>query len=188
MQIIYREFLKYKFLNSLFLGLSIGAVFTIYMPLDPSVFSIGGIALAIGMLFIAKLYAKILHIEYFYKISLFVELVLLCVICMFLVFSYSYTTALLIYVGYQLTFSFGAYLMRAETLFLKRNAVLSMADVVKQKGYLAGMALSYLFYIALEKLLHVNDKNAQVYTMHFLLLGVEIAIIFYLMRSFTGKR
>ena len=32
-------FIRYKFLNSLFLGLSVGAVFVLYTPLSPAVFS-----------------------------------------------------------------------------------------------------------------------------------------------------
>ena len=35
-------FIRYKFLNSLFLGLSVGAVFVLYTPLSPAVFSAGG--------------------------------------------------------------------------------------------------------------------------------------------------
>ena len=34
-----RNFIKYKFFNSLFLGTSIGSIFTIYTPLEPSVYS-----------------------------------------------------------------------------------------------------------------------------------------------------
>ena len=41
-------FIRYKFLNSLFLGLSVGAVFVLYTPLSPAVFSAGGIGLALG--------------------------------------------------------------------------------------------------------------------------------------------
>ena len=36
------KFLKYKLLNSSFTGISIGMLFTIYGPLDPLVYSIGG--------------------------------------------------------------------------------------------------------------------------------------------------
>mgnify|MGYP007000265896 len=63
-----RNFIKYKFFNSLFLGTSVGSIFTIYAPLEPSVYSLGGIFLALGMLFVATLYSKILNINYFYKI------------------------------------------------------------------------------------------------------------------------
>jgi hypothetical protein len=104
-----RNFIKYKFLNSLFLGTSIGSIFTIYTPLEPSVYSIGGIILAVGMLLVATLYSKILNINYFYKISLFVELVILSVIIAFLLFSFNYQIALLVYIGYQVTFMFGSY-------------------------------------------------------------------------------
>ena len=68
-----RNFLKYKFFNSLFLGTSIGSIFTIYTPLEPSVYSIGGIILAVGMLFVATLYSKILNINYFYKLKFLVK-------------------------------------------------------------------------------------------------------------------
>ena len=179
-----REFIKYKLLNSLFLGLSVGSIFTVYAPLEPSIYSMGGIFLAVGMLVIAKFYYKILNINYFYRISLLVEAILLLAIIYFLAFSYDYTTALIYYVGYQITFTFGSYLVRAETLFLKKTKFISRVDIAKQKGYLLGMLLSYLFYTLLEKGLHVSDNKMQVYDIHLLLLGVEALIIFYLIRSF----
>ena len=179
-----REFLKYKLLNSAFLGLSVGSIFILYTPLMPSVYSVGGILLALGMLIVAKFYYKILNIDYFYKISLFVELVLLFVVTYFLLFSYSYTTAFIIYVGYQVTFTFGSYLIRAETLFLKKSKPIELVDVAKQKGYLLGMLVSYLFYKALESFLNISDKQVQVYDIHFLLLALQGLIIFYLIKSF----
>ncbi len=182
-----REFIKYKLLNSLFLGFSVGTIFAIYTPLSPSIYSMGGILLAIGMLVIAKFYYKILNMKYFYKISLLVELVLLFAITYFLIFSYNYTTALIYYIGYQLTFTFGSYLIRAETLFLKKTKNITFVDVAKQKGYLIGMLLSYLFYKFLEEVLHVSDKEVQVYDIHFLLLVIQIAIIFYLLKSFQKQ-
>jgi len=183
-----REFIKYKFLNSLFLGVSVGSIFVLYTPLSPSIYSIGGIALALAMLIIAKFYYKILNINYFYKISLFVELVLLFVICYFLIFSYSYISALIIYIGYQVTFSFGSYLVRAETLFLKKSTPITLVDVAKQKGYLFGMLISYIFYKSLEYLLNIKDKELQVYDIHFLLLTLQLLIIFYLIKSFKRSR
>ena len=123
-----------------------GSIFTIYAPLNPSIYSFGGIILAISMLFVAKLYSKILNVEYFYRISLFVELIALVLICGFLIFSYSYATALFIYIGYQATFTFGSYLVRAETVLLKKAQILTFLDVAKQKGYLVGMGISFLFY------------------------------------------
>ena len=179
-----REFLKYKLLNSAFLGLSVGSIFTLYAPLMPSVYSIGGIALALAMLFLAKLYSKILNINSFYKISLLVEFIMLFLILYFLLFSYSYSTALLFYVGYQATFVFGSYLIRAETLFLRRAKILEFVDVAKQKGYLAGLLLSYLFYQFLERLYGIEEKQTQVYLLHFLLLLSQLLIIFYLLKSF----
>ncbi|OIP55824.1 MAG: hypothetical protein AUK54_03270 [Helicobacteraceae bacterium CG2_30_36_10] len=183
-----REFLKYKFLNSLFLGISVGSIFTLYAPIEPSVYSLGGIALAFAMLGIANLYSKILNIHSFYKISVFVELVTLAMVGYFLLFSYNYMSALVMYGGYQLTFAFGSYLIRAETLFLKKTLYLEKVDVAKQAGYLFGMLFSYLFYKFLEHFLEIFEKQEQVYTLHFLLLGIEIIIIFYLVKAFKGNK
>ena len=182
-----REFINYKFFNSFFTGLSIGSIFTIYTPLDPSLFSAGGIFLALAMLYIAKLYTKIMNRHYFYRISLAVEMVMLALVLYFLLFSYSYTTALMVYIGYQATFSFGSYLVRAETMLFKRSMVLTFLDVAKQKGYLAGMVLSFLFYKGLEYLFNITENSLQVYDLHFLLLAVELTTIFYLLRAFTAK-
>ncbi|QSZ42902.1 hypothetical protein GJV85_12550 [Sulfurimonas aquatica] len=179
-----REFIKYKLLNSLFLGISVGSIFILYAPLQPSIYSMGGILLALAMLVVAKFYYKIMNIEYFFKISLTVELTLLFVITLFLLFAYSYTTALIIYIGYQITFTFGSYLIRAETLFLKHSKPLELVDVAKQKGYLLGMLLSYIFYRFLELGFGIDNKQTEVYLIHFLLLLNQVSIIFYLFKSF----
>ena len=78
-----KAFIIYKLFNSLFLGVSIGAVFTIYEPLEPTIYSVGGIALALGMLIIAKFYHKILNINYFFIISLIVEFIVLILLIFF---------------------------------------------------------------------------------------------------------
>jgi putative membrane protein len=187
-QLNIREFIKYKLLNSTFLGLSVGSIFVLYTPLMPSIYSIGGILLALAMLIIAKFYYKILNVNYFFKISLFVELVLLGAILYFLLFSYSYASALIFYIGYQITFSFGSYLIRAETLFLKKTKALELVDVAKQKGYLLGMFLAYIFYKLLEDFFLISDKKIQVYDIHFLLLLLELLIIFYLFKSFRDQK
>ena len=116
MQLNNRAFLKYKLLNSSFTGLSIGMLFTIYGPLDPLVYSIGGLFLAVGMLIIAKFYEKLLNIKSFYYISLMVEIMMLFTLLIFIFWELSLVSALLIYIGYQFTFTFGGYLIRAETL------------------------------------------------------------------------
>ena len=183
-----REFIKYKFLNSLFLGISVGSIFIIYSPLEPSIYSFGGILLALAMLFVAKLYSKILNIYYFYRISLFVEIITLILVSGFLIFSYSYATALLVYIGYQVTFTFGSYLVRAETVLLKKAKILTFLDVAKQKGYLAGMAISFIFYKALENLFDISNNQIQVYNMHFLLFIMELFTIYILIKAFNNKK
>ena len=179
-----RNFFRYKFFNSLFLGTSIGSVFTIYAPLDPSVYSIGGIVLAASMLIVATLYSRILNINYFYKISLFVELVILSVIVAFLLLSFNYQIALFIYIGYQITFMFGSYLIRGETLLLKKDRLLTLVDVAKQLGYLIGLALSFLFYKFIEYQFQIIDNQTQVFYIHYLLLIIEIIVIIFLVKSF----
>ena len=176
-------YLRYKFFNSLFLGLSVGVIFAIYAPLEPSVYSVGGIALAVGMLLVARFYHQILNIHWFYRISLLVEIVLLVGVGYFLLFPYTYQTALLVYVGYQLTFVFGSYLLRAETLIIQEDTLLTKVDTAKQLGYLVGMGISFLFYKLLEQY-NITENQAKVYDLHYLLLGIEVIIILLIIQSF----
>jgi len=183
LKIIPSWFIRYKFFNSLFLGLSVGAIFTLYAPLEPSIYSLGGVLLAVGMLIVARFYHTILNAEWFFRISLFVELLLLIAMLYFMVASYNYHTALLLYIGYQVTFVFGNYLIRAETLLLKTDVLLTKLDTVKQIGYLLGMGISYLFY---KLLIHygIESPQDQVYDLHFLLISVEIIVIVLIWKSF----
>ncbi len=179
-----KAFIIYKLFNSLFLGVSIGAVFTIYEPLEPTIYSVGGIALAIGMLIIAKFYHKILNINYFFIISMIVEFIVLILLIFFLIFKYNYQTALLIYIGYQITFIFGSYLVRVETLVINDNNILTKIDMAKQIGYLIGMGTSYITYKLLEKIYFIEDAKEQVYLIHFLLIFIELLVLFFLIKSF----
>ncbi len=158
----HKNFIVYKFFNSLFLGTSIGSIFIIYSPLEPAIYSVGGIVLAFGLMAVAYFYEKILNIEFFYKISLFVELVILGVIISFLIFSYSYEIALCVYIGYQITFIFGSYLGRVETLLLKEKSILKAVDISKQAGYMVGLLLSYIIFLFIGiKATDLNDGNIQ---------------------------
>jgi hypothetical protein len=187
MSIDTKEFIIYKFLNSLFLGLSVGSIFTIYAPLEPSIYSIGGIALALGMIVVAKFYEKIMNIEYFFRLSLLVEGVILVVVLLYLIKPFGYMSALLIYSGYQLTFVFGSYLIRAETIIIKQDTILSKIDISKQFGTLLGMLISFIFYSGLEYLFVVVDSANKVYFMHYILILVEFLIIVFLFRSFQRE-
>ena len=184
LQIQNKNFIYYKFLNSLFMGVSIGSIFTIYNPLEPSVYSIGGIALALGMILVATQYHKILTVKYFYRISLLVELIILGVIISFLIFSYSYKIAMVVYLGYQITFIFGSYLVRGETLILKDEKLLKSVDIAKQSGYLTGLLFSYLFYEGVDFFFGLTDNQSQVFHLHYPLVLIEILVIIFLMKSF----
>ncbi|NLC27862.1 MAG: hypothetical protein GX780_03705 [Campylobacteraceae bacterium] len=183
----FRPYVWYKLLNSLFFGLSTGSVFILYTPLKPSIYSLGGIVLALGLLVVAKWYERMMNRRVFFAIALLVEYVTLAMVAYFLLFSYSYMTALLVYVAYQFTFIFGGYLLRVETLALSKSKLLSIVDVAKQKGYLLGMVMAFLFYKLLE-LQGMNDKQTQVYILHFGLLAIQLAIIFLIYKSFLPKR
>ena len=162
LQLNHRNYIIYKFFNSLFLGTSIGSVFIIYSPLEPAIYSIGGIVLALGLMGVALFYEKILNIGYFYIISLFVEIVILAVLIAFLIFSYSYEIALCVYIGYQVTFIFGSYLGRVETLLLKKKRILKAVDISKQAGYMIGLLLSYVIFLFIGiKASDLNDKKLQ---------------------------
>ena len=180
-----KAFIRYKLFNSSFTGLSIGILFTIYSPLDPSIYSIGGIILAASMLLIAKFYEKLLNIKSFFYISLMVELMMLITVITFLFMQYSLASALLIYMGYQFTFIFGGYLVRAETLVAKDKELLGKIDVNKQLGYLVGLGASFIFYKALEYGFEITNSKIQISILHYLLIGLQAFIILLLLRSFN---
>jgi putative membrane protein len=184
MQLVEKNFLIYKLLNSSFTGLSIGILFKIYEPLDPEIYSIGGMVLAVAMIVIAKFYERLLNIQSFYRISLFVEAVMLLTVISFLVLGYSLTSALLIYCGYQLTFIFGGYLVRAETLVTHRKELLSKIDMLKQAGYLVGLGASFLFYKVLDMGLGITVPNDQIIVLHYVLILLQSIILLLVISSF----
>jgi hypothetical protein len=184
MQLVEKNFLIYKLLNSSFTGLAIGIIVTIYEPLDPEVYSVGGMVLAGGMLVIAKFYERLLNIKSFYRISLLVEAVMLLTVSSFLVLEFSLTSALLIYCGYQLTFIFGGYLVRAETLVAHRKEFLSKIDVNKQIGYLVGLGASFLFYKVLDMGLEIADPKEQIILLHYFLILLQSIILMLVISSF----
>lgn len=168
----------------MFTGLSLGTVFVIYSPLQPSLYSIGGICLALATIAIASQYKKLMKIEYFYIVSLLVEGVIFVIVIAVLLFSLNLITASLVYIGYQITFFFGSYLVRCETLLLGSKEILSKVDICKQVGYLVGLAISFIVYKWLELYLLISESNEQVYYMHFGLLMNQLAAIFVLYYSF----
>ena len=184
MQLVEKNFLIYKLLNSSFTGLSIGILFKIYEPLDPEIYSIGGMVLAVAMIVIAKFYEKLLNIQSFYRISLFVEAVMLLTVISFLVLGYSLTSALVIYCGYQLTFIFGGYLVRAETLVTHRKELLSKIDMLKQAGYLVGLGASFVFYKVLDMGLGITVPNDQIIVLHYVLILLQSVILLLVISSF----
>ena len=182
------RFIQYKFLNSLFLGLSVGAVFVLYTPLSPAVFSAGGIGLAVGTLVVATQYRRILAARWFFHLSLLVELVTLSGVVAVLTFPVELPLALFVYIGYQLTFSLGNYLVRCETLLMISVDQLRKLDVAKQAGYLLGMGAAWAIYSWLAASAHMEDRTAQVVALHWVLVVVEILVIAALWRSFHRQR
>jgi len=182
------RFIQYKFLNSLFLGLSVGAVFVLYTPLSPAIFSAGGIGLAVGTLVVATQYRRILAARWFFHLSLLVELVTLSGVVAVLTFPVELPLALFVYIGYQLTFSLGNYLVRCETLLMVSVDQLRKLDVAKQAGYLLGMGAAWAIYSWLAASAHMEDRTAQVVALHWVLVVVEILVIAALWRSFHRQR
>ena len=182
------KYIKYKFFNSLFLGISVGSYITIYSPLDIKTFSIGGIFLAVAMIIIAKYYHKIININYFKKISLTAEYCILLSLLILLIFSYSYAISLAIYIIYQITFSFGSYLVRTETMLFNDKKIISKLDVIKQQGTLIGMGFSFVFYKLIENYLLIDDNETQVYYVHFVLVIVQLMTIVFLTNSFVVRK
>jgi hypothetical protein len=178
-------FIRYKFLNSLFLGLSIGAIFVLYTPLSPAVFSAGGIGLALGTLVIATQYRRILVAGWFFRLSLGVELVTLSGVTAVLLFPLELPLALFIYIGYQVTFSLGNYLVRCETLLMVSVDQLRKLDVAKQAGYLLGMASAWAVYASLERFAGVDERVDQVISLHWALAVIEILVVIALWQAFN---
>ena len=119
-----KAFIRYKFLNSLFFGIAIGSYVTQYEPLKIIDFPIMGIIFSLLAIPIAMLYRRIMTMNYFFKFSLLVEVIMLIWIIAFLINPYSYQIALLIYIARQITFLFGDFLGRAETLFIKKTEMI----------------------------------------------------------------
>ena len=187
MVINFKRFLAFKFFNSMFTGLSLGTIFIIYSPLDPSIYSVGGISLALATMLIATQYNRLIKIEFFYLISLFVEIVILIIVLAVLIFSLNPLIAAFVYISYQVTFFFGSYLVRCETLLLGSKEILSKVDIFKQLGYLSGLAISFVAYKYFENYLLVTGNSQQVYMMHYGLLVNELIVIFILYFSFDRK-
>ena len=179
MELSRKYFLLYKFFNSSFTGLSIGILFTIYKPLeDPSIYSLGGIILASSMLLLAIFYEKLLNIKSFFTISFIVEIAMLISLLVFLILKTSFISALLIYCIYQFTFIFGGYLVRAETLVAKEKEFLAKIDILKQTGYLIGLAFSFLFYKTMEHVYLISAPISQIKILHYILILLQLTIIF----------
>lgn len=187
MQLNNKWFLTYKLFNSTFTGLSVGILFTIYNPLDPEIYSLGGIILASAMLVLAKFYEKLLNINSFYFVSILVEVCMLITILVFLILKYSLASALVIYILYQFTFIFGGYLVRAETLVAQNKELLAKIDINKQIGYLLGLALSFLFYRILDHTFKISETKDQIIVLHYILLILQSSIIAFLLLSFDKK-
>jgi uncharacterized membrane protein YedE/YeeE len=96
--------------------------------------------------------------------------------------------ALFVYIGYQLTFSLGNYLVRCETLLMVSVDQLRKLDVAKQAGYLLGMGAAWAIYSWLAASAHMQDRTAQVVALHWVLVVVEILVIAALWRSFHRQR
>ena len=187
MQLNNKWFLTYKLFNSAFTGLSVGILFTIYNPLDPEIYSLGGIILASAMLVLAKFYEKLLNIKSFYFISVLVEACMLITVLVFLILKYSLVSALIIYILYQFTFIFGGYLVRAETLVAQNKELLAKIDINKQIGYLLGLAFSYLIYKVLENSFNMSETKDQIIVLHYILLALQFSILAFLLLSFDKK-
>jgi hypothetical protein len=182
-----KNYLGYKLFNSLFFGFSVGTIFIIYEPLKPAVYSIGGILLALGTFILAAQYQKLMSKKALFIVLLIVELIAFIIVLAFLVLKNSLLSALIIYVCYQITFLFGNYVFRVETFFLKRVKLFSFIDMLKQIGYLLGLGGAFILYGTFE-FYGVLSKIEQVYYLHYILVVIQLIVIFCLIISFKRKK
>ena len=116
-----------------------------------------------------------------------VELIMLITVLIFILLKTNFLSALLIYAGYQLTFIFGGYLVRAETLVAEDKKLLKHIDISKQLGYLLGLGVSFLFYKTLEYGFNISEAEVQIRILHYFLVFLQSAIILFLVNSFSWK-
>ena len=95
---------------------------------------------------------------------------------------------MLVYLGYQITFVFGSYLVRGETLILRQDKLLKAVDIAKQSGYLSGLLFSYLFYEFIDYFFALTDNQSQVFYLHYPLLVIEVLVILSLIFSFRRSK
>lgn len=186
MKIDFKNYLNYKLLNSVFNGAVTGSVFTVYGLLEPSLFSVGGVIVAVGIFAVAKLYSYFMNMRRFFEVSLFTEILTLATLAVFLLLPKGYAVSIIYFWIYQIVFIFGTYLVRVESYFLNKVSLLSMIDRIKQKGYIIGLILSYIFYETL-KFMGEHDAWKQVWAIYIALFFVQIAIIFYLFKAFKKR-
>ncbi len=170
------------------MGLGIGSYVTQYQPIKIIEIAIIGIVFALLSILIAKLYNKIIRIQYFYNVSLFIELIMLFWIIIYLIFPFSYKIALIIYISRSITFLFGDFLGRAETHLLKKKKIFTMIDVKRQTGLIYGMIFAVIFYYIFENIFEIKDNNTLVYNIHFILFILQIFIIYLLVKSFKKAK
>ena len=60
-------------------------------------------------------------------------------------------------------------------------------DMSKQIGYLVGMGLSALFYLAVEYFLDMTESLDQIQLLHYFLIALQSAIILTVVTSFKVK-
>ena len=82
----------------------------------------------------------------------------------------------------------GSYLLRGETLLLKKDRILTLVDVAKQFGYLSGLGASYLFYNIIEYQFNIIDNQTQVFYIHYFLLIIELFVVAFLIKSFDQHK
>ena len=86
----------------------------------------------------------------------------------FLIFTFSYKIALLIYICRSITFIFGDYLGRAETHILKNKKIFTFIDINRQSGLIIGMIYAVIFYYVVEHFFNISDNQKLVYYIHFI--------------------
>ena len=167
-------FIRYKFLNSLFLGLSVGAVFVLYTPLSPAVFSAGGLGLALGTLIVATQYRRILVPVWFFRLSLLVELITLSGVAAVLILPIELT------VRAVRLHRLPNYLLSRELSGALRDATDGCCRSAAATGHRKTRQAIYLAWqwhgrsIPAWNTWPVTEEKRKVVSLHWLLLGVEV--------------
>ena len=182
-----KPFVAYKSINAFFQGVWGTAYVALMAPLPPEAFSLGPLAFSLGPLLVALVYSRLLNLNWFFRISVSVEVIALLSVLAVLLYPQSFLLAAGVYLGFQLALIFGNYLVRLETLVIAKENF-KPVDIGKTLGALAGALFALGFYQWARTWLETEDTLVLIQYLHYPLLVVQLSNLSLLIASFDRDK